>query len=104
LIDRLFPADVKPDWLELERFDHENFIANRAAVNIPRPHYFERLVGHAAEGRAPLVVVGESGIGKSALLANWVLHHRREHPEDVVLAHFVGVSPGSGGWCGCSSG
>lgn len=43
----------------------------------------------------PLVVLGESGSGKSALLANWSLHYRDQHPDDFVLLHFLGSSPAS---------
>src|SRR5262249_42782985 len=46
-----------------------------------------------AKGETPLLLTGESGLGKSAALARFVRDFRQEHPERFVLAHFVGASP-----------
>ena len=46
----------------------------------------------------PLIVVGESGLGKSALLSNWALGYREQHPDDCVLMHFIGATPYSTDW------
>ena len=45
-----------------------------------------------------MVVTGESGSGKSALLANWALGYRGAHPGDLVVMHFTGSSPHSSDW------
>jgi tetratricopeptide (TPR) repeat protein len=42
-----------------------------------------------------LVVLGPSGCGKSALLANWVLRYRHDHPDDYIFLHFLGSTPDS---------
>jgi hypothetical protein len=47
---------------------------------------------------SPLVVSGDSGTGKSSLLANWSLRHAAHHPEDIVISHFVGCTPASTGY------
>ena len=39
-----------------------------------------------------IMLVGESGAGKSALIANWMQRHQQSHPEDVVFAHHLGCS------------
>ena len=49
-------------------------------------------------GGSPLVVLGESGSGKSALLANWAMQHRAAHPDDLVLMHLIGAGPYSADW------
>ena len=43
------------------------------------PEYFKRLdaYGEKTGERTGLVVLGELGVGKSALLANWVEHYRK---------------------------
>jgi hypothetical protein len=41
------------------------------------------------------VVSGDSGSGISALLSSWFLYYRDQHPNDVLLAHFVGATPNS---------
>jgi len=40
----------------------------------------------------PLLVVGEAGSGKSALLCNWIQSLQRENPECIYLYHFVECS------------
>jgi nephrocystin-3 len=45
----------------------------------------------AAEGRG-LVVTGDSGGGKTALLAAWVSHYQQAHPEHFILEHFFGAT------------
>jgi hypothetical protein len=42
-----------------------------------------------------LMVLGESGSGKSALLANWLHRYRAAHPDEVVLYHAIGATPQS---------
>ena len=99
LIDDLFPEKEVPDALEREAADHEAFARSRAGVYIGRSEYFDFLDAHAgaAEG-PPLVVLGESGGGKSALLSNWAFRWRSTHPRDLVLMHFIGSSPASADW------
>ena len=98
VIDRLYPAGSEPDALTREATEHEAFARSRAGVYIGRPDYFERLDAHAAGNGPPLVVLGDSGSGKSALLANWILRYREAHPDELVLAHFIGASPASTDW------
>ena len=98
VIESLYPAGSEPDPLAREAAEHEAFARSRAGVYIGRAEYFERLDAHAAGDGPPLVVVGESGLGKSALLANWALRYRAAHPSDLVLMHFIGASPTSTDW------
>ena len=66
---------------------------------IGRPESFDRLDSHAqGGGEQPLVILGESGSGKSALLANWAKRHREQHPEVLLLQHYIGASPYSADW------
>jgi hypothetical protein len=44
------------------------------------------------------VIVGESGGGNSALLANWSHAWSQEHPETPLLVHFIGAAPDSADW------
>ena len=69
-INKDFPAREFTS-LERDRLDHEMFAESRAHVYVGRDEYFQRLNEHAASDGAPLVVLGESGVGKSTLLANW---------------------------------
>jgi tetratricopeptide (TPR) repeat protein len=99
-IEREYPAGSEPDALDREVADHEAFAASRARVYVPRQAAYDLLDRHAG-GRGsepPLVVVGESGAGKSALLANWALRYRDAHPGELVLMHFIGATGQSADW------
>ena len=98
LIERFYPAGSEPDPLDRERAEHEAFARSRAGVYIGRPEYFSRLDAHAARDGTPLVVIGDSGSGKSALLANWAIRYRAGHADELVLTHFIGASPASTDW------
>lgn len=98
VIDRLYPEGSAPDALAREADEHEAFAASRADVYVGRAEYRQQLDDHAAGDGPPLVVVGESGVGKSALLANWARTWRVAHPGDLLVMHFVGGTPSSGDW------
>jgi tetratricopeptide (TPR) repeat protein len=94
VINRLFPEGSQPTRLEKEAWEHEAFARSRTLAYIPRRADFQRLEEHVASEEAlPLVIVGESGIGKSALLANWALDYRQRQPQAKVIFHFIGSSP-----------
>ncbi|HZZ43486.1 MAG TPA: DUF4062 domain-containing protein [Tepidisphaeraceae bacterium] len=99
VIDDLFPEGSQPDPLDREAMDHESYAQSRERVYIGRQEYFDRLDAYAAANDAqPLVILGESGSGKSALLANWVARYRKAHPDRLVLQHYIGATPYSADW------
>ena len=91
---------------DLEHDLHNTFAANRT------PHDQYVYVNHGNVTRAlndfcdeksfterinPLVVAGSSGVGKSSVLANWLLHHQSEKrrnrgADEFVFWHVVGCS------------
>ena len=89
-IDQEYPEGSTPDPLDRETAEHEAFAESRAKVYVGRQEDFDRLDRHAASEDPPLVVLGESGGGKSALLANWVRHYCQAHQNVFVLVHFIG--------------
>ncbi len=94
-IDAQYPIDDIPDPLTKEANDHEAFAETRRRTYIGRPDYFEALDCHASGDGPPLVLLGESGCGKSALLANWVEHWRKDNPKDFIVQHYIGGTPDS---------
>ena len=98
VIERLYPEGSQPDPLDREAAEHEVFARSRARVYIGRQTYFDQLDAHARADGPPLVILGESGSGKSALLANWAMRYRVEHPDDLLLMHFIGATPASADW------
>ncbi|HYG57977.1 MAG TPA: DUF4062 domain-containing protein [Symbiobacteriaceae bacterium] len=100
LIEKQFPLAERPSALEQERLDHEAVAARLQQAYAPRPAPAKALTA-AVEAGTPLVVVtGEPGHGKSALLANWTATYRGAHPETFVLLHFAGTTTGSATWQG----
>jgi tetratricopeptide (TPR) repeat protein len=83
VIDRLYPEGSQPGQLDLEAAEHEAFARSRTGVYIGREDYSRAMDQQASLDGPPLVVLGESGSGKSALLANWAASWRTRHPEMV---------------------
>jgi nephrocystin-3 len=118
VVDRLFPAGSEPTPLGRERALHDAFARSRAGLWIGRGEDLERLDEHVAAAGEPMVLTGESGVGKSALLANWALRFedRRERrvvadksmmpgtsaesftPDTFLVTHFIAASPASADW------
>jgi hypothetical protein len=123
LVDRLYPAADVPTPLRREAAAHRAFAEVRARGYVGRQEYFDRLDAHAAGGRGtPLVVLGETGSGKSALLAAWLrrrqgqlidgglllapwwrraaraVHAGTPLGAECLLPHCVGATPQSATW------
>ncbi len=98
LIDELYPAESGDDDSLHGDYEHQAYAALHQEGYVPPPGLFTRLTSHARGSQPPLVVTGESGLGKSALLANWVTDYRSQYPDEVVVAHFASATPSSGQW------
>ncbi len=98
LINRPYPEGEQPDSFTREAEEHAAFARSRSGVYVGRKEYFSRLDAHARGNGLPLVVLGESGLGKSALLANWALQYEKAHPDELVIMHFIGATPSSTDW------
>ncbi|MCK5521695.1 MAG: tetratricopeptide repeat protein, partial [Thiomargarita sp.] len=96
LIDKAFPEGSQPTEFERENIEHDAFAHSRELVYIRRQTDFDCLTAHARDkSTQPLVILGESGSGKSALLANWVRDYQEKHQDELVFWHFCGCSEGS---------
>jgi tetratricopeptide (TPR) repeat protein len=88
-IDKQFSKESITDPLTHEAHNHEAFAEIRRRTYIGRPDYFEALDRHCFSNGKPLLLLGESGSGKSALIANWVEHWQKEHPRDFIFQHYI---------------
>ena len=90
-----FPIEEIPDMLIREAREHEIFAESRRRTYIGRPEYFNALNKHCSEDEKPLILLGDSGSGKSALLANWIDLWRKAQPSDFIFQHYIGGTPDS---------
>ncbi len=91
-IDETFPEDSVPDSLTRERLKHEAYSAPRQRLYIGGEEYFKALdKAMSAQNFLPVLVTGQSGGGKSALLANWVPRWSNLHPKTSVILHHLGA-------------
>jgi tetratricopeptide (TPR) repeat protein len=81
---------------------HEEFAATRRRVYVEQSETTRLLDTYIADSSgtdspavAPLVITGESGSGKSALLAFWSNRYRQNHPGAFIIAHYVGSTSSS---------
>ena len=94
-IESQFPLENIPNPLDREASDHEAFAEARRHTYIGRDEYYRLPDRYCENGGKPILLLGDSGSGKSALLANWVSHWKKDHPSDVVFQHYIGGTPDS---------
>ena len=91
LIDEVYPESEVPDALTRERVTHEAYGASRRRLYLGGERYFAALdTAMAAEAFRPVLIRGQSGGGKSALLANWVGGWSERHPGTEIIVHHLG--------------
>ena len=91
MLNELYPSDSL-SVLERNRNIQRAFLRSRTEVYIPKEEYFEVLDNFLYNPDCSyFVVTGESGIGKSALIANWIMRHQEDTDRNIVY-HFVGSS------------
>jgi len=101
LIDRLYPKDKIPDPLDQEAMRHEAYAKSRRLAFVGRSDLLRQMDEHVGSaGAKPLVLTGESGCGKSALLAEWAAHWHDKNPKDLIIQHYTGSTPESADWQG----
>ena len=98
LLDRHFP-DVEATPLERERTAHRAYANSLLGHFVGREEELGWLDAFVHSAERHLVVTGESGMGKSALLARWCRQHEESDDFNLVY-HFVGNSLGSSSYEG----
>lgn len=97
-IDAEFPKErvaEERDWLEEEVEFHELFMADRTRHFVGRSELLATMHAFAKEPSESglMVITGESGCGKSALLARFTQEAMKTYPNWLIIPHFVGASP-----------
>lgn len=108
VIDAVFPLSEAPGPLEEERRAHTAFALSRRLGYVANPDYQKKFDEWLAPpdgmlqpeektaGGTPLVIRGETGMGKSSLLACLAEEYRAARPTALVVEHYVGASRSSG--------
>lgn len=91
VINKHFPETKEVTLLDRERSAQKAYINSRHSSYYPRSSYYIILDNFVKSDEQYLVVTGESGIGKSALLANWIKLNEN-NPGFNLIYHFVGNS------------
>src|SRR5215467_1439009 len=82
--------------LDRELEQHDRFGRDRRHVFVGRGSALERIAGYlSGDDEGPLAVIGASGAGKTALMAEAVVQARRDFPATSVLERFIGATPRS---------
>ena len=94
LIDEQFPEGEQPDALEKEARKHADYRRSRTGAEqyIGGERHIEQLERWLEEGQQKILITGESGAGKSALISNWIEAHQQKYPQDVVYPHHLGCT------------
>ena len=95
VIEKSFPSSRALDPLEQTRMEHTSFLRSRLRVYIGGQKYINKLNSFVKSEGPPLIITGESGLGKSALLANFINQYQNENPDTYILYHFIGGAPDS---------
>ena len=93
LLDKEFPPDKVPSAFERESRRHEAYAAPRRRLYLGQKYL--RLLLAALNSQFPhprILIEGESGGGKSALIANALYRLKEAHPQIVIHEHYVGAS------------
>ena len=97
LIDRLYPEEDVPGFLEQEAIKHDSFGWGKLLFFVERPTHstaIDNFVAAESTGKG-LVITGESGAGKTALLASCIRYWKEKYLDNYVFVHYFGATPKS---------
>ena len=92
LIDEVYPIDEVPDALTQERMIHEAYANTRRRLYLGGEGYITKLnEAMKAKPFRSVLIRGQSGGGKSSLLANWIASWSKRHKKAAVIVHHLGA-------------
>jgi nephrocystin-3 len=92
VIEREHPEQEPQDPLQREEQRHSDYRRARTGLYLGGETAIAELESWIEAGEQRILITGESGAGKSALIANWLETHQRSHPQDLVYAHHLGCT------------
>ncbi len=98
-IDARFPPQSAPFPWQRARGEHAAVARIYRLGHLRRESIFKELDSYLeSPAERPLVLVGESGIGKSAAIADWALSVHEREPQRPLVLHFCGLAQDSADW------
>jgi len=91
IIDKEFPVDDAIDAISLRRQKHDFFAEGRRRGYIADEQEITSLIEQVESKGKPIVITGEMGTGKSALMATLAERWHELHPNSPVIAHYAGA-------------
>ncbi|XP_022091330.1 uncharacterized protein LOC110979639 [Acanthaster planci] len=99
-VDQDFPPGSELSALQREQEAHQAFAEPRLRIYIGGQEYIQQINAYVQKAtrsgedfvNTPFVILGESGSGKSALVANWTRQFEEENPGIFLFMHFIGSS------------
>jgi len=92
-LDAEFPAADVPDAFTRDLLQHEAYAAPRRRIYLGGERYLNNLNQALGGGAQWILIEGESGSGKSALLANWADQLSSASEDLIIHTHFLGANP-----------
>lgn len=110
-INAEFPETVFPGVDERENHSHRVYASIHGSLYTGGKQYLKRLNNHVRESGAPLVVTGEPGFGKTALLSAWSqqdiavglkagISVSVTNPASIIMVRFIGTTKETHNWKG----
>ena len=93
ILDRLFPQDKNLDIFQRQQFMQESVLADLSRFYVPNDTKIKAINGFIDDPlKQKLLITGESGCGKSSLLAYWISKYAPNYKVKGVdiIYHFVG--------------
>jgi tetratricopeptide (TPR) repeat protein len=92
-IKKLYPEPLTAQSRDFEEEGQNAVVTAKFQFYIKPRSYFDRLNKHVEGNDPPLVITGNPGSGKSALLVNWSEEFNKS--EIPCFRYFIGATPGS---------
>lgn len=92
VLDQAYPQADTPDAFTREQRRHEAYALPRRRLYLGGERYQATLDEALASGQQRILIEGQSGGGKSALIANWLQRHRQAYPAEQIHEYYLGAS------------
>ncbi len=86
-----FPEQKLTDPFAQESQSHQVHALPFETIHIMREGLVQKLDDYIERGGPPLMVLGETGSGKTALMSNYYRHLKETCQDDFILLHFIGI-------------